>query len=201
MIICAISIYISILLLLHFLFYYFTYILVIISVHLFMHFILNCLSVFCNFSLHLLNLFCPRWSCLVLCSLCYQVPLVCQLAAVLFTICYVVRLLLLFVTPVFHFCVIHLLLFILRSLFCCVFAPWFLFYTMYVFFNLFSLVCPCLNCAVRGGFLVLLCWVCVVYCCFSLKLLVLLRSVVICEHVKDWVGGHGLRVVEVVVFD
>jgi hypothetical protein len=28
---------------------------------------------------------------------------------------------------------------------------------------------------------------------------VLLRSVVICEHVKDWVGGQGLRVVEVVV--
>jgi hypothetical protein len=108
------------------------------------------------------------------------------------TVCY---------TSLPFFCVIHLLLFILRSLFCCVFALWFLFYTMYVFFNLFSLVCPCLNCAVRGGFLVLLCWVCVVYCCFSLKLLVLLRSVVICEHVKDWVGGHGLRVVEVVVFD
>ena len=75
------------------------------------------------------------------------------------------------------------------------------FNTMYVFFNLFSLACPYLNCAVRGGFLVLLCWVCVVYCCFSLKLLVLLRSVVICEYVKDWVGGYGLRVVEVVVFD
>ena len=35
----------------------------------------------------------------------------------------------------------------------------------------------------------------------SLRLLALLRSAVICEYVKDWVGGYSLRVVEVVVFN